>query len=75
MVTGKVKKAPVYAQKVKISPLDKKVKIKKIVITSIGYPSWKYYTNTYYNKDKKWITPGKYKSFYKFTVYYAVKRA
>lgn len=70
--TGKVQKAPVYAQKAKISALSKKVKIKKIVIKSIGYPSWRYYTNTYSNKSNKWITPGKYKGFYLFTIYYAV---
>lgn len=72
-MTEKVQKAPVYAHKVKISPLNKKVKIKTISIRSIGWPSGKFYYNKYTTKSNKWIAPGKYKGFDKFTISYTVK--
>ena len=72
-MTGKSQKAPVYAYRVKITPLNSHVKIKKITIRSRGYPSGKLYYNTYYT-SKNVITPGKYKGFDRFTVYYTYSR-
>ena len=70
--TGKFQKAPVYGHNVVISPLNKNVKIKMISIRSIGWPSGKFYYNKYTTKTNKWISPGKYKGFDKFTIYYTV---
>jgi methionine-rich copper-binding protein CopC len=72
-VEGKYQYAAVGAQKVKVTALKSSVIINKIYITSIGYPSYKYYYNTYYSPNNKWITPGKYKSFEKFVIYYKVR--
>jgi hypothetical protein len=72
-ITGKSQKGAVYASKVKITPLNSHVKIKKITIRSTGYPSGKFYYNTYYT-SKNVITPGKYKAFDRFTVYYTYTR-
>ena len=71
-ITGKVQKGVVYSHRIKVSPLNSHVKIKKITIRSIGWPSGKYYYNTYTTKSNKLITPGKYKSFDKITVYYTI---
>lgn len=73
IATGKYEYAPVYAQKVKTTALKSSVIINKVYITSIGWPSGKYYYNTYYSPNNKWIAPGKYKGFWKFTVYYKVR--
>lgn len=71
-VTGKYEKAPVYGRNVIISPLSKNVKIKTIYTQARGYPSYNLYTNKYTTKSNQWIAPGKYKGFWKFTVYYTV---
>ncbi|UTB31869.1 MAG: hypothetical protein NKF70_10185 [Methanobacterium sp. ERen5] len=68
-MTGRSEKAPVYGYRVKITPLNSHVKIKKISIRSRGYPSGKLYSNTYYT-CKNVFTPKKYMGFDRFTVYY-----
>lgn len=72
-ITGKTQKGAVYAQRAKITALNSHVKIKKVVIRSIGWPSGKFYYNTYTNTQNV-ITPGKYKGFDRFTVYYTYTR-
>jgi len=72
-MTNKVQKAPVYSKNYKISA-KKNVKINKVVATSIGYPSGKYYKKTYYFSKTKLLKPDMYKSFWKFKVYYTVKK-
>lgn len=72
-ITGKSQKGAVYASRAKITPLNSHVKIKKITIRSMGYPSGKYYYNNYYT-CKNVITPGKYKAFDRFTIYYTYTR-
>lgn len=68
-MNGKYQKAPVYAHKTKIYAKNG-AKIKKIVATSIGYPSGKIYKTTYYFSKSKTLTPSKYKGFWKYTIYY-----
>lgn len=70
-ITGKTQKGAIYANRVKITPLNSHVKIKKVIIRSIGWPSGKFYYNTYTHTNKV-ITPAKYKGFDRFTVYYTI---
>ncbi|UTB31863.1 MAG: hypothetical protein NKF70_10155 [Methanobacterium sp. ERen5] len=70
-MTGKTQKGAVYAQRAKITPLNSHVKIKKVVIRSIGWPSGKFYYNTYTYTNHV-IAPGKNKGFDRFTVYYTI---
>jgi len=72
-MTNKIEKAPVYSKNYKISA-KKNVKINKVVATSIGYPSGKYYKKTYYFSKTKLLKPDIYKSFWKFKVYYTIKK-
>jgi len=72
-MNNKIQKAPVYSRNYKISA-NKNVKITKVVAISMGYPSGRLYTKNHYFSKSKVLKPDKFKSFWKFKVYYTVKK-
>lgn len=72
-MNNRIQKAPVYAHKTKIAA-KKGVRINKVIVSSIGYPSGKTYRSTYYFSKSKVLAPGKYKGFWKYTIYFQVKK-